>query len=196
MSRLPIAVAGASGRMGRTLIEAILASDDAQLAGAFDVAGSPGIGRDAGEFLGARTGVEVTDRPEQALTSASFLIDFTRPEGTLHHLPLALARGVKLVIGTTGFDDAGKAAITAAAERTAIVFAPNMSVGVNATLKLLDLAARLLSGGFDIEVIEAHHRRVRAARRHRRTQALGDRLCGRAWRGHRRRPHGAVRRRR
>ncbi len=140
------------------LIEAILAADDTELVGAFDVAGSPAIGRDAGESLGARTGVTITDRPEQALASAGFLIDFTRPEGTLHHLPLALERNVKLVIGTTGFDDAGKAAIAAAAERTAIVFAPNMSVGVNATLKLLDLAARLLSDGYDIEVIEAHHR--------------------------------------
>ena len=140
------------------LIEAILATDDAELVGAFDVSGSPAIGRDAGESFGARTGVTITDRPEQALASARFLIDFTRPEGTLHHLPLALERNVKLVIGTTGFDDAGKAAIAAAAERTAIVFAPNMSVGVNATLKLLDLAARLLADGYDIEVIEAHHR--------------------------------------
>lgn len=140
------------------LIEAILAADDTELVGAFDVSGSPAIGRDAGESFGARTGVTITDRPEQALASARFLIDFTRPEGTLHHLPLALERNVKLVIGTTGFDDAGKAAIAAAAERTAIVFAPNMSVGVNATLKLLDLAARLLSDGYDIEVIEAHHR--------------------------------------
>jgi 4-hydroxy-tetrahydrodipicolinate reductase len=153
-----IAVAGASGRMGRMLIEAILAADDAELAGALDIPGSPAIGRDAGEFLGRETGVRVTASIDEGLADAGFLIDFTRPEGTLAHLAACAARGVRAVIGTTGFDDAGKAAIDSAAQRTAVVFAPNMSVGVNVTLKLLETAAKILSHGYDIEIIEAHHR--------------------------------------
>ena len=87
-----------------------------------------------------------------------FLIDFTRPAGTLAHLRACATRGAAMVIGTTGFDDEGRRAIAAAAERVPIVFAPNMSVGVNVTLKLLEMAARALSTGYDIEVIEAHHR--------------------------------------
>jgi 4-hydroxy-tetrahydrodipicolinate reductase len=92
------------------------------------------------------------------LAGADCLIDFTRPEGTLRHLEYCAANGIKMVIGTTGFDDAGKAAIGAAAGQVALVFAPNMSVGVNVTFKLLELAARSLSEGYDIEIIEAHHR--------------------------------------
>ena len=92
------------------------------------------------------------------LTGADVLIDFTRPEATLAHLAYCAAHGVKMVIGTTGFDQAGKDAIAAAAQKTAIVFAPNMSVGVNVTMKLLELAAKSFSHGYDIEIIEAHHR--------------------------------------
>ena len=158
LPRLPIVIAGASGRMGRMLIEAVLAAADCQLVAAFDVAGSALIGRDAGESLGRNTGVQVSADPAAVLAAGQILIDFTRPEGTLAHLQLARQRGVKMVIGTTGFDAAGKAAIADAAKDTAIMFAPNMSVGVNATFELLALAARLLSSGYDIEVIEAHHR--------------------------------------
>src|SRR5690606_35606666 len=86
------------------------------------------------------------------------LIDFTRPEATLKHLEACIEHGVKCVIGTTGFDEAGKKAIQAASQKTAIVFSPNMSVGVNVTLKLLDMAAKLLNSGYDVEVFEAHHR--------------------------------------
>ncbi len=152
-----IAIAGASGRMGRMLIEAVLASSDLKLAVALDRPGTPQLGTDAGAFLGRDTGVLITD-DLQALAQADCLVDFTRPDGTLAHLQVCADHGVKLVIGTTGFDDDGRAAIAAAAERTAIVYAPNMSVGVNATLKLLDLAARLLQSGYDVEVFEAHHR--------------------------------------
>ena len=155
---MKIAVAGASGRMGRMLIEAILAADDAQLAGALDVAGSPAIGRDAGDFLGRTTGVRVSADIERGLDGAEYLIDFTRPEGTLRHLKACAERGVRAVIGTTGFDEAGKAELHAAGSRLPIVFAPNMSVGVNVTLKLLELAAGILREGYDIEIIEAHHR--------------------------------------
>jgi len=158
MSALKIAVAGASGRMGRMLVEAIGAAPDAQLAGALDVAGSPAIGSDAGAFAGQPTGVAIQSDLAVGLADAQFLIDFTRPEGTLKHLAYCAEHGIKVIIGTTGFDDAGKAAIRAAAEKTAIVFAPNMSVGVNVTLKLLEMAAKSMSEGFDIEIVEAHHR--------------------------------------
>jgi 4-hydroxy-tetrahydrodipicolinate reductase len=153
-----IAVAGASGRMGRMLIEGILADADFALAGALDAPGSALVGHDAGEFLGHNTGILITDDLEAGLANAEVLIDFTRPEGSLRHLQACAARGVRLVIGTTGFDDAGKAAIAAAGAHTGIVFAPNMSVGVNAVFKLLEVAAAIFNTGFDIEIIEAHHR--------------------------------------
>jgi len=158
MSKLNIAIAGAGGRMGRMLVEAVQNTDDLRLSGALGIAGSDGLGQDAAAFLGKPAGVSVTADLAEGLQGADVLIDFTRPEGTLKHLEYCAAHGVKLVIGTTGFDEAGKAAIAAAAEKTAIVFAPNMSVGVNVTLKLLELAAKSLATGYDIEIIEAHHR--------------------------------------
>lgn len=158
MSTLKIAVAGASGRMGRMLVEAIAAAPDVQLAGALDVAGSPAIGLDAGAFAGQLTGVAIESDLAAALAGADCLIDFTRPEGTLRHLEYCAANGIRMVIGTTGFDDAGREAIRAASGKVGIVFAPNMSVGVNVTLKLLDMAARSFAEGYDIEIIEAHHR--------------------------------------
>ncbi len=153
-----IAVAGASGRMGHMLIEAIQASGDCALAGALDMAASPAIGTDATAFLGAPGGVTITSDLHAGLKNAQVLIDFTRPEGTLAHLQVCRALGVNLVIGTTGFTDAQKAEIAEAAKDIAIVMAPNMSVGVNVTLKLLEMAARAMSTGYDIEIIEAHHR--------------------------------------
>ncbi len=158
MNVMKIAVAGASGRMGRMLIEAIAADPDAQLAGALDITGSPSIGTDAGAFLGKPAGVAIESDLAKGLADSQYLIDFTRPEGTLKHLDYCAQHGIKMIIGTTGFDDAGKAAIEAAAKKTAIVFAPNMSVGVNVTMKLLELAAKSFSHGYDIEIIEAHHR--------------------------------------
>ncbi|QEA12706.1 4-hydroxy-tetrahydrodipicolinate reductase [Comamonas flocculans] len=153
-----VAVAGASGRMGRMLIEAVLASTDGVLAGALDVAASPAVGADATAFLGRSSGVPVTADLRAGLAGCDVLIDFTRPEGTLAHARACAELGVQMVIGTTGFDDAGKAALAQAAEKVAIVLAPNMSVGVNVTMKLLELAARALGDGYDIEIIEAHHR--------------------------------------
>jgi 4-hydroxy-tetrahydrodipicolinate reductase len=152
-----IAIAGVRGRMGRMLIEAVLEAPDLQLAVALDRKGSPALGQDAGAFLGRETGVRITDDLD-ALAQADCLIDFTRPEPALAQLQACARHGVKVVLGTTGFDAAGHAAIAAAARQVAIVFAPNMSVGVNATLKLLDMAARLLNSGYDVEVFEAHHR--------------------------------------
>ena len=153
-----IAIAGASGRMGRMLIEAIRESDDCTLAGALDQASSPAIGSDASAFLGFASGVAITADLAAGISPARVLIDFTRPEGTLKHLEACREHGVNMVIGTTGFTVAQKAEIEAASREIAIVMAPNMSVGVNVTMKLLEMAARALSTGYDIEVIEAHHR--------------------------------------
>ncbi|MFL9924416.1 4-hydroxy-tetrahydrodipicolinate reductase [Herbaspirillum lusitanum] len=158
MTALKLAVAGASGRMGRMLIEAIQNADDLTLAGALDTPASPALGIDAGAFLGKAANVVIESDLAKGLASAQLLIDFTRPEGTLKHLEYCAAHGIKMVIGTTGFDQAGKDAIAEAAKKTAILFAPNMSVGVNVTMKLLELAAKSFSHGYDIEIIEAHHR--------------------------------------
>ena len=155
---LRIAVAGASGRMGRMLVEAVLAAPDCRLAGALDIAGSPALGQDAGAFAGQATGVPITDDLRQGLAGAQVLIDFTRPEGTLAHLAACRALGVKVVIGTTGFSPAQKAEVAAFGRDLAIMMAPNMSIGVNVVLKLLAQAAQALNQGYDIEVIEAHHR--------------------------------------
>jgi 4-hydroxy-tetrahydrodipicolinate reductase len=157
-SPLRIAIAGASGRMGRMLIEAVLNAPDCELAGALDISGNPALGMDAGAFLGRSTGVIITSDVAAGLAQAQVLIDFTRPEGTLAHLRVCQQLGVKMVIGTTGFGDADKAQLAQAAQSLAMVMAPNMSVGVNVTLRLLQMAAKVLSTGYDIEVIEAHHR--------------------------------------
>ena len=153
-----IAVAGASGRMGRMLIEAVRGAPELRLAGALDVAGSPAVGADAGAFLGFSSGVAIASDLRAGLSNAQVLIDFTRPEGTLAHLAVCRELGVQLVIGTTGFSDAQKSEIADAAKDIAIVMAPNMSVGVNVTFKLLEMAAKALATGYDIEIIEAHHR--------------------------------------
>lgn len=153
-----IAVAGASGRMGQMLIEAIRAAQDCHLSGALDMAASPALGTDPMAFLGQASGLAITADLASGLHSAHTLIDFTRPEGTLAHLRVCRELGVNVVIGTTGFSDLQKAEIADAARDIAIVMAPNMSVGVNVTLKLLEMAARALSTGYDIEIVEAHHR--------------------------------------
>ena len=144
--------------MGRMLIEAVRDAADCSLAGALDVAGSAAIGSDAGAFLGFDSGVPIVDDLRTGLRDAQVLIDFTRPEGTLAHLAACRELGVRAVIGTTGFSEAQKAEIADIARDIAIVMAPNMSVGVNVTLKLLEMAAKALSTGYDIEIIEAHHR--------------------------------------
>jgi 4-hydroxy-tetrahydrodipicolinate reductase len=154
-----IAIAGAGGRMGRMLIEAVLADQQAQLVAALDQPGSPAIGLDAGAALGRHTGVAVRGDAATALAGGvDVLIDFTRPEGTMAHLALARRHGVKLVVGTTGFTPEQKAAIGAAAQDIGIVFAPNMSVGVNVLVKLVEAAAAALDERYDAEVYEVHHR--------------------------------------
>jgi 4-hydroxy-tetrahydrodipicolinate reductase len=153
-----IAIAGSAGRMGRTLLEAVTQTGDMCVAAALDIADSPFLGKDAGELIGSRNGVVITSDHEAALRGCNYIIDFTRPAGTLAHLKVCRAAGVKMVIGTTGFSADEKDLLRRASEDIAIVFAPNMSVGVNVTLKLLEIAARVLNEGYDIEIIEAHHR--------------------------------------
>lgn len=155
---MKIAIAGASGRMGRMLIEAVFNDPDTVLAGALGRPGAAALGEDAGAFLGKKTGVTLSDDVDGVLAGADCLIDFTRPEVTMAHLDAALRHGTNLVIGTTGFDEAQKEALARAGEKIGIVFAANMSVGVNVTLKLLEFAARHFAEGYDIEIIEAHHR--------------------------------------
>jgi 4-hydroxy-tetrahydrodipicolinate reductase len=153
-----VAIAGASGRMGRMLIEAVQNAPDCTLAGALAHAGNPLVGQDATAWLGQASGDKVTDDLAIGLADAQVLIDFTRPEGTLTHLAACRERGIALVIGTTGFTEAQKGQIAEGAKDIGVVLSANMSVGVNVVLKLLDKAAKALSEGYDIEIVEAHHR--------------------------------------
>lgn len=152
-----VAVAGASGKMGQLLIAQLALCDDLTLAAALDRSGGPLQGDDAGRPSGLTTGVRVTDQLD-VLAEVDALIDFTRPEASLAHLEACRRFNVDWVLGTTGFDAQGLAALDEFATSHRLVFAPNMSVGVNIMLKLLSMAGRSLSEGYDIEVIEAHHR--------------------------------------
>jgi 4-hydroxy-tetrahydrodipicolinate reductase len=158
MSLLHVAIAGSTGRMGRALLEAVFQSPDLRLHAAVERADSPLLGKDAGELLGSPCGVRISADVASAIAGAHVLIDFTRPEGTMRHLALCAASGVKMVIGTTGLSPEQKAQIAEAARSLAVVQAPNMSVGVTLMLQLLDTAARALREGYDIEIVEAHHR--------------------------------------
>ena len=154
-----IAITGAAGRMGRTLIEACRQIDGLSLTAALEHPDCGLIGGDAGELAGlGRNGVRVGADLAAAVEDFDVLIDFTRPDATLANLEVCRAAGRRMVIGTTGFTEAQRARIGASAQDIAIVFAPNMSVGVNLCLKLLELAARVLGDEVDVEVIEAHHR--------------------------------------
>jgi len=158
MSKIKIAIAGSGGRMGRALLDGILQTDDLVLHAALEHADSPLLGRDAGESSGSPCGVKISSEVAEVLKGADVLIDFTRPEGTLLHLEACCKLGVNMVIGTTGFNAQQKAQLGVAAQQVGIVFAPNMSVGVNLVFKLLETASRVLENGYDIEIIEAHHR--------------------------------------
>ena len=153
-----IAVAGATGRMGRMLIEAVLAADGTTLVGALSKDGGYALGQDAGAFIGKATGVAITADIDTVLSASDVLLDFTRPSGTLAYLEAAKRHGVKMVIGTTGFDAEQLRLIEETARSTAIVFASSTSVSLNVTLQLIELAAKNFSKGYDIEVVEAHHR--------------------------------------
>ena len=154
-----LCIVGAGGRMGRTLIEAVQQAEGLTLTVATERAGSSLIGADAGELAGVgRLGVTISEGPAAQVDAFDVLVDFTRPEGSLEHLEICRQAGRAMVIGTTGFTEDQKQVIRDAAKEIPVVFAPNMRVGVNLCLKLLDLAARVLGDEVDIEVIEAHHR--------------------------------------
>jgi 4-hydroxy-tetrahydrodipicolinate reductase len=158
MNAIKIAIVGAGGRMGRMIIESTLKDGQATLVSAIDQQGTPWIGKDAGELVGLPCGVPVSTDVENGIARADCLIDFTRPEGTLEHLAICCRHKVAIVIGTTGFDEEGKQMIADAAREIPVVFAPNMSVGVNVVFKLLDMATRILAEGYDVEIVEAHHK--------------------------------------
>jgi 4-hydroxy-tetrahydrodipicolinate reductase len=158
MTQIRIAVAGACGRMGRTLIEAVLDAPDMTLAAAFEQAGNPALGKDAGDLVGSPCGVPLTADIEAGVALADCLIDFTRPEGTMAHLEACRRQGKAIVIGTTGLSAEHKRSVQVAADVIPVVFAPNMSVGVNVVFNLLDTAARILAQNYDVEIVEAHHR--------------------------------------
>lgn len=153
-----IAIAGANGRMGRCLIEAVLNNDDARLHAGLVRPGCALIGQEVGLFTGQKTGVLFTSDIKQALNSADILIDFTHPSSTLDHVNACVQHNIGMVIGTTGLDDTNKQVIIEAAQAIPIVFSPNFSVGVNVMFTLLELAARVLGEEYDAEIIEAHHR--------------------------------------
>jgi 4-hydroxy-tetrahydrodipicolinate reductase len=156
---LDIAVTGAAGRMGRNLIQACHENSNCQLGAAIEHESSPYIGRDAGDISGVGTlNRTIVSRLDEAADNFKTLVDFTRPEVTLENLATCVANGKNIVIGTTGFSEDEKQIIKKASESIGVVFAPNMSVGVNLCFKLLDIAARVLGDDVDIEVIEAHHR--------------------------------------
>jgi 4-hydroxy-tetrahydrodipicolinate reductase len=155
---LKVVIAGCSGRMGHVLLESVFADKDLQLHGALDRVSNPQLGRDAGEQLGVVSTIKVTDSIDDALKNADVLVDFTRPEATMAYLEACQKYDVKMIIGTTGLSAEQKLAIEVASKNIAIVFAPNMSVGVTLLINLVQSAARVLNEGYDIEILEAHHR--------------------------------------
>jgi 4-hydroxy-tetrahydrodipicolinate reductase len=158
MAQIKIAVAGGSGRMGRALVEAAMSAPDLRLVNVLEQKGNPNIGRDAGELAGSPCGVMIGDDVAKSIAGVDVLIDFTRPEGTVAHLAACRKQGVNMVIGTTGFGEAQKQEIAGAARDIAIVLSPNFSVGVNVAFRLIEVAAGALGKGYDVEIVEAHHR--------------------------------------
>ncbi|MGC2166741.1 MAG: 4-hydroxy-tetrahydrodipicolinate reductase [Gallionella sp.] len=152
MSQIKIAIAGSGGRMGKILLDCVLQADDMLLHAALETSGSELLGNVVGG------GVKISSDLVSAVQGADVLIDFTRPEGTLRHLDICRKLGVNMVVGTTGFNAVQKAQLASAGKEIGIVFAPNMSVGVNLVFKLLETASRVLAEGYDIEIVEAHHR--------------------------------------
>jgi 4-hydroxy-tetrahydrodipicolinate reductase len=155
---LKVVIAGCSGRMGHALLESVFADAELVLHGAIDRPDSPQIGRDAAEQFGKVSGVKISHDVAAALVGADVLVDFTRPEPSLQYLEACRQAGVKLVIGTTGFSTEQKQQIESASRDIGIVFAPNMSVGVTLLINLVQSAAKVLAEGYDVEIIEAHHR--------------------------------------
>jgi 4-hydroxy-tetrahydrodipicolinate reductase len=156
---LNVAMFGATGRMGRTIVPLVAESTDLRLSGALAAAADPSIGHDAGVVAGvAPLAVSITSDPERALDGAQVVIDFTLPGASPGHARRCLANSVPMVIGTTGHGDPALGELRKVAERLPIVMAPNMSLGVNLLFKLAELAARALDASYDVEIVEAHHR--------------------------------------
>jgi 4-hydroxy-tetrahydrodipicolinate reductase len=151
VKKLQVVVAGAGGKMGQTLIEAVLADKTLELGAALDAPGSPALGRKIG---GVRVGSDIG----RALAGGDVLIDFTRPEGTIEHLEACARLGKSIVIGTTGIPGSLRKAILQAGRRIPIAMSPNFAIGVNAVFKLAEVAAGILGNDFDVEIVEAHHR--------------------------------------
>lgn len=158
MATTRIAVHGAAGRMGREIVQLIAGASDLVLAAAIDRTGCAEIGQDAGTLAGARP-LGVALRDGLAPLNADVLVDFSSPAATVAAVGVAAAAGVACVVGTTGLDEAARAALAEASTKIPIVLAPNMSVGVNVALRLLDQATRLLGAEYDVEIVEMHHRR-------------------------------------
>lgn len=158
-----IALAGASGRMGRLLVEHVLTANDVRLVGALEHAHSPEIGTDVGALVGRPTGVRLTSDARTALAHAHVVIDFSSPTATAGVVAAAAEHGIGCVVGTTGLGDDAKAVIDEASKRIPIVAAPNMSLGVQVLAHVLSETLRLLGDDFDVEIIEAHHREKKDA---------------------------------
>lgn len=152
-----IAVSGAAGRMGRAIIAACQAEEGVRVTHAIERAGSDVIGTDAGQLAGVGA-IEVPVGDEISAVPFDVLIEFSNPAATTDHARYCSDNGRAMVIGTTGLDARDRETISAAAGQVPIVFAANMSVGVNLTIKLLQIAARTLGNGVDVEIVEAHHR--------------------------------------
>tara|TARA_A100000164_G_scaffold311650_1_gene289729 strand:+ start:511 stop:1308 length:798 start_codon:yes stop_codon:yes gene_type:complete len=155
---MKIAIAGASGRMGKMLIESIASSKDMYLSGALEKSNAQSIGSDPLLFLGKFSEIKITSNLNEALSSSQFLIDFTKPEASIKNLQYCSLKGVKVVLGTTGFNNDQLDQIKLFSQKIPIVMSPNMSIGVNATMKLIEIATKLLPKDYDIEIIEAHHK--------------------------------------
>ena len=159
MTMIRVAVVGAAGRMGKTLVEAVTAAEGIGLAAATEQPDSSLVGVDAGELAGVgKLGVNVSHSLTKVIDDFDVVIDFTSPAATMVHLDVCRQHGKAVVIGTTGLNDAQKRTIGEAAKDIGIVFAPNMSVGVNLCFRLLQLASKVMGEDADIEIIEAHHR--------------------------------------
>ena len=160
MADFKIGVAGCTGRMGAALLRQIAGTEGCAIAGGSEAAGHPALGHDVGAAAGlGETGIKITGDPAELFSVSEAVLDFTVPAATVSHASLAAATGTILVAGTTGMSAANEAALADAARRAAIIYAANMSVGVNVLLRLVELAAEVLDEDFDIEIAEMHHRK-------------------------------------
>lgn len=177
-----IAVAGAAGRMGVRIVNAVCASPEAELAGAFEAPGHPAVGRSVAEVTGCAGAPGLLgDDPAQAISAAQVLVDFTAPVATLKNLTLCAAQGKAAVVGTTGLDEAQKAELTSQGQKMPLVFAPNMSVGMNLMFKLVGMIAKVLGPDYALELVEAHHDQKKDAPSGTAVRLLEELCAARGW---------------